>query len=259
MKIKKLLLSVLIATGFLIITSITSNAASNTISYDIDVTEDYTAAYEVLDIVNKERKAEGLSELTMDKDLLSSAMLRAAECAADFSHTRPDGTSCFTASTKARGENIAAGQSTPEYVMNSWMNSSGHKANILGSRYKTIGIGAIKYGSARYWVQMFGTGNLSEVRTKPTNKEVTRTINMLKTNVELYYNSISTLYMSHYTKTEFKPVIVIRNPGWEMTCTTIDSKYLNFDVSDKSILTVDESGKFNFNKGGKVKFKISLK
>mgnify|MGYP000526781366 CR=1 FL=1 len=65
-------------------------------------TDKYSEAYKVLKIVNKERKSKGLSELKMDKDLLDAAMQRAAEVALYFSHTRPDGSSCFSATDKMK-------------------------------------------------------------------------------------------------------------------------------------------------------------
>lgn len=121
MKLKKVLFIVIFIFGFLIMTSSISKASNETITLNVKVTNDYSSAYEVLKIVNKERTAIGLSELQMDKDLMDAAMIRASELSLYFSHTRPNGTSCFTASSKANGENIAAGYSTPEYVMQGWM------------------------------------------------------------------------------------------------------------------------------------------
>lgn len=78
-----------------------------------------------------------------------------------FSHTRPSGASCFTALTEAgvsytrAGENIAYGQSTPEAVVQSWMSSSGHRANILSSSFTTIGIGCTVVNGTAYWAQLF--------------------------------------------------------------------------------------------------------
>lgn len=123
----------------------------------------FTEAYEVLNQVNQQRAAAGLSGLTMDEELLSTAMMRAAELSALFSHTRPTGQNCFTASSKMRGENIAVGQTDASQVMNSWMNSSGHRSNILGSGYKSIGIGCFKTNGITYWVQCFGNGNATAV------------------------------------------------------------------------------------------------
>ena len=66
----------------------------------ISGTRDYQKAYEVLALVNAERKKAGLGELKMEKSLLDTAMVRAEEQAVLFSHTRPNGTSCFSANAK---------------------------------------------------------------------------------------------------------------------------------------------------------------
>ena len=123
-------------------------------------TFNYTYASEVLELVNKERTANGLKALTMTRSLTDGAMLRAAETTVSFSHTRPNGESCFTAFewTTAAGENIAYGQKSPEQVMQGWMNSSGHRANILNSSFTTIGIGCFEYGGRLYWSQAFSGG-----------------------------------------------------------------------------------------------------
>ena len=120
----------------------------------------FTYATEVLELVNKERAANGLNALTMTKSLTDGAMIRAAETTVSFSHTRPNGERCFTAFewTSAAGENIAYGQTSPEQVMNGWMNSSGHRANILNSSFTTIGIGCFEYNGRLYWSQAFSGG-----------------------------------------------------------------------------------------------------
>ncbi len=121
----------------------------------------YTYASEVLTIVNKERQSYGLKPVTMTKALTDGAMLRAAETAVSFSHTRPNGEQCFTAFewTRTAGENIAYGQRSPEQVMSGWMNSSGHRANILNSAFTTIGIGCFEYNDRLYWAQAFSGGS----------------------------------------------------------------------------------------------------
>ncbi len=131
--------------------------------------QDYEMAYQVLDLVNQERAKQGLSALTMDADLLSAAMQRAAETSIIFEHTRPTGQSCFSACSKMTRENIAAGNATAESVMNSWMNSSGHKANILSEDSKSIGIGCVKVSGRYWWVQCFGSQDADKV-SKPANE-----------------------------------------------------------------------------------------
>lgn len=128
----------------------------------VDVEQEYGQAYEVLDLVNAERAKEGLSPLAMDRGLLEAAMQRAVEISYYFSHERPDGTDCWTAFPEGKetvGENIAMMQPGPDWVMNSWMNSSGHRANILDPDFTTIGIGCVYVGEAGpYWVQCLATG-----------------------------------------------------------------------------------------------------
>ena len=120
-------------------------------------------AQEVLKLVNEERAKEGRTPLALDQKLCEAASVRAGEIVSQFSHTRPDGTSCFTIlqqnniSYRTCGENIAAGQITPAAVMDSWMHSEGHRANIMSSDFGKLGVGFVKssQGYQYYWVQMF--------------------------------------------------------------------------------------------------------
>lgn len=114
---------------------------------------------EVIRLVNVERAKQGLSALKTNNAITKAAQIRANELLQLFDHTRPDGRSCFTAlgeagvSYRTAGENIAMGYPTPEAVVNGWMNSPGHRANILNRSFTTIGVG---YNSQRNgWVQMF--------------------------------------------------------------------------------------------------------
>lgn len=116
-----------------------------------------TAAFmaEVVRLTNLEREKAGLPALRTFSALTEAAQLRANELTTLFSHTRPDGSRCFTVLDDigfwAAGENIARGQSTPEQVVTGWMNSEGHRANILNVCYTAIGVGYVD----RHWVQLF--------------------------------------------------------------------------------------------------------
>lgn len=132
----------------------------------------YDDAYQVLKLVNQERSRAGAGKLTMDQELLDAAMMRAAECAVDFGHTRPNGTNCFTASSKMYGENIAYGYGTPKAVTEGWMSSEGHRRNILNKEYNSIGIGCFVINGSRYWVQCFGFVKAEEA-SNPGNCEST--------------------------------------------------------------------------------------
>ena len=113
-------------------------------------------ADEVVELVNVERAKAGEKALTVDPDLTAAAIIHAKEIVTLFSHTRPDGTLCFTVSNKVYGENIAYGYSNASQAMNGWMNSQGHKENILRSYFGSIGVGAYRYNGTMYWVQLFG-------------------------------------------------------------------------------------------------------
>lgn len=117
---------------------------------------------QVVELVNEERAKEGLAPLEIDEKVQAAAMVRAQECEQLFSHTRPNGSSFATAlkeqnvSYRGAGENIAWGQKTPQEVVNAWMNSKGHRANIMNPNFTTIGVGY--YENARgtdYWCQLF--------------------------------------------------------------------------------------------------------
>lgn len=115
---------------------------------------------QVAALVNQEREKAGLAPLSLNTTISSAAQVRAKEIVSQFSHTRPDGRDFSTAlqekgiSYKGSGENIAKGQKTPEQVMQGWMNSSGHRANILGN-YTNIGVGYYEINGVTYWTQLF--------------------------------------------------------------------------------------------------------
>jgi uncharacterized protein YkwD len=111
----------------------------------------------ILELVNKERANAGVAPLSYYYEGQTVGDIRASEICTSFSHTRPNGTECFTAAEEAgvsymtAGENLAYGYSTPEEVMNGWMNSPGHRSNILDPEFTHIVVG--RNGS--YWVQFF--------------------------------------------------------------------------------------------------------
>ena len=126
-------------------------------------TQDDIKAYEqeVIRLVNAERTKQGLTELKYDWELARVARYKSEDMRDQnyFSHDSPTYGSPFEMiknfgiTYKAAGENIAKGQTTPEQVVNSWMNSSGHRANILSTKYTHIGVGYAKDG--HIWTQQF--------------------------------------------------------------------------------------------------------
>ena len=116
---------------------------------------------EVVRLVNEIRRNNGLKELTHDWQLSRVARYKSQDMKDNkyFAHNSPVyGTpfqmmKSFGITYKTAGENIAKGQATPQVVVNAWMNSSGHRANILNPSYTHIGVGYVAGGN--YWTQMF--------------------------------------------------------------------------------------------------------
>ena len=139
-----------------------ARAQINTVTYS-------AYANEVLRLVNIERTNVGVAPLVLDEALCNAANMRAIEmdCTGVFGHKRPNDHSCFEVYDicnvewqNACGENIAAGQATPEDVMKSWLESAGHKANILSPEYTKMGLGYSNSGCgagrySHYWAQEF--------------------------------------------------------------------------------------------------------
>ncbi len=114
----------------------------------------------VVSIVNAERAKAGLPPLSENDELGEYAQLRSSELVNDFAHKRPDGSSPLDyvmemSGIHTAGENIAMGYDSPESVMEGWMNSSGHRANILKQEFTMIGVGCYEYNGRLYWTQIF--------------------------------------------------------------------------------------------------------
>ena len=123
-----------------------------------------TSAYasQVVTLVNKERAKVGLAPLTAVSGLNSYALQRSKELESVFDHVRPDGSNpldyVISLGYQAAGENIAMSygmNDTPERVMNGWMNSEGHRANILDPDFAYIGVGCYVSNGSYYWTQIF--------------------------------------------------------------------------------------------------------
>lgn len=125
-------------------------------------TENQAYINRVVELVNIERAKENLTPLSVDLKVQAAAQVRALEIETSFSHTRPNGSSFSTAlkdqnvTYRSAGENIAWGQRSPEEVVKGWMNSPGHRANIMDSRYTKIGVGYHRNAKGtNYWSQLF--------------------------------------------------------------------------------------------------------
>ena len=119
---------------------------------------------QVLDLVNAERTKRGISALTLDSNLSSVATKKSQDMVNKnyFDHTSPtygspfDMMKQFGISYRTAGENIAKGQKTPQEVVTAWMNSEGHRKNILNPNFTNLGVGIAKDSKGTtYWTQMF--------------------------------------------------------------------------------------------------------
>ena len=175
--LKKIITAIIIISMFVSGINFSYNANSMNVSAVSEGDEEMLSEYaqRVLEITNAERVKEGLSPLNSDDDLNELSEMRADELTETYSHERPDGTMCntilaeFGISTQNYGENIAytsLGYSDqPATVADSWINSEGHRENILNESYTNIGIGVAYLDGYYYWVQTF-TSDIKKVSTE---------------------------------------------------------------------------------------------
>ena len=182
----------------------------------------YQKAYEALALVNQERRDAGMDVLAMDGELLEAAMQRAAECSVFYSHTRPNGLSCSSISPGAFGENIAASTgmkfSTADAVVGAWMNSTGHRQNILNAGYRSIGIGCFYKDGVWYWAQTFGRGTASPAVRK-SDGQYTFAVQALQRYTSPF------LVVEHHNMEKGQQIqylIRIHNMGWANATAYID-------------------------------------
>ncbi len=202
---------------------------------------DYAMAYEVLTLVNAERKKAGKSTLAMDKAMMEAAMLRATECSLYYAHTRPNGEECFSAfpTFNGAGENVAAGYTSAADVMDGWMDSPGHKANILDADFKSIGIGVFKIGDVYYWSQLF---NSKVKQSTPTEKKaVTKTIAITARTklLDLHINKTKLTLDAGETATLS---VINRNINFPYVDHPIHYSGLSFETAKSEVVTVSSSG-----------------
>ena len=221
--------------------------ASATGTLNISGTQNYTYASQVITLLNEQRVNNGLSPLTADSALTAAAMQRAAETVIYFSHTRPDGSRCFTAFDGAwRGENIAAGQADPDEVITGWMNSTGHRKNILEANYTGVGVGCFNYKGINFWVQCFSditADGAVRTGTASATAAVSASTDYINMSGRLAENTFS----SAGETTTF--TVSNNNVGWTYITATVDSSSFNYS-SSSSAAKVDPTGNVTVAGGG---------
>ena len=133
--------------------------------------------------------------------------------------------------------------------MNSWMNSSGHKANILGSDYTTIGIGCFMQDSRLYWVQCFGS-NTTTAYAQPANRKVSPIVTVTSENVKLVFYQVEPVTFTEETKAL---QVLFSNT------TMLDPSNFDWSIADPNAASVDQSGLLRLKNGGITTVTVSLK
>ncbi len=216
-------------------------------------------AQEILDIVNEERLAAGQEPLTMDSNLQKTAELRSAELSVYYSHTRPDGSDWNSAFPAMRflhiGENIAVGQDSAREVMTTWMNSKGHRENILGSDYHSIGIGCFRANG--YWCF---TQNFSSNDGDGANGQNIENETLYLTDVNLHPSLLGKIKLQKESKSSGKDQLIVTgiNLGWSHLSFELDNNLFSFSSSDPNIATVDETGQLTYISTGKATITATL-
>lgn len=237
----------------------------------------YKYCYEVLNLVNKERIKRKLKPLKMSQTLLTLANQRAAETSIYYSHILPCGKKYSINEYLDHhempynkyifvGENIAFGKvgqqnTNPKSVMKDWMNSEGHKANILSKNYSYIGIGCFKTSTGQlYWTQSFCNYN------KKIAKKQTNTIN--KTYKIKCISKYAKVKKQHNTykiqKGQNKSLsLYIENNADKLkkyhVKTYINASSFSFKSSNTRIATVDKYGKVKGNNTGNCNVTATVK
>ncbi|MCD7746919.1 MAG: CAP domain-containing protein [Firmicutes bacterium] len=201
-----IILTLIMVVGMVPVASITANADDEVVEVTVFGTCNYDGANEIVEKTNEARAAEGLNALVMDVQLTEWAMQRAAELAIYYSHTRPDGSSRLTVTNDfsftnyvSSGENGAIGAYGSDVVA-TWMNSSGHRAQILRSDYDAIGVGYVTIGAYSYYVQWFAAYEDANERGDYSYVAVQSTCSGTKTTsftISTYTSNLKNIDISH--------------------------------------------------------------
>ena len=216
-------------------------------SYTVNVsgTFNYSSGQEMIEYINEERAAQGADALELDSQLTDAAMQRAAEIAYYCEHIRPDGTYFNTVCGRAYGENIAGGNSTASGTFTQWMNSDGHRANMMSTNYTKIGIGHFTHNGVDFWVQLFGidSKDFSETRTEIVEGTASVTVENSLYPLVLYKGLLDDGTALELAKGDsWQPSVTIVNGGWESVTCSVDLDSFSWSSSDESVATVDENG-----------------
>ncbi len=255
--------------------------ADDTVTVNISGKYAQTEARSMLKMINDFRKSSdawywdenndkytcsGLQDFTYDYELEEAAMQRAAEISAKFSHTRPDGSSCFDVNENIYAENIAAGSSTAEGAFYQWrednddFSGQGHRRSMLSSGFTAIGIAYFECDGWGYWVQEFGISNTGKAETSAKDEKASVPIEILTSDIE--YKGVAYIQDSYTVKVGSKinvpdtvPAIIIKGCWPDGRFIEVEGK-ATYKAKDSSVIKI-VSGKIEGLKEGKTKLTIS--
>jgi len=239
-----------------------SAVAGEKYTLNLSGTFNYASGQEMIGYINDERAGQGAGALKLDSQLTDAAMQRAAEIAYFFDHTRPDGTQWSTVNTRAFGENIAAGRTTASATFDQWMNSQGHRENMMSARYTRIGIGHFYHNGLNYWVQLFGIDakNYAEARTNTADVSVAISIvegtsPVLINGGVLSPDSMLNLIIGNTAPLKLSAV----NADWTYASCVFDPDSFNWSSDHPSIASVSEDGVVTAVSVGQTTIRVTAK
>ena len=280
MRLLALLMALVIAVPSFNLIRVEADPTYTDITYDVKYCQ--TDARSMLDMINDFRTGSDawywneddttkttltdLSELTYDYALEAAAMQRAAEIAVYYSHTRPNGSSCFTIYEETSayivtyyiGENIAAGYTSASAVFEGWQETNdnysgqGHRRNMLSSYFGAVGIACVYYDGVYYWVQEFSYGNSGVAATTANDSTTTVTVNVETSSVKsVTLSTDSTSYEMVVGDTIAIPEVsaeISLVSGWPKGQTHTVDVDADYSISDTSIAQISGSGWLQFQR-----------
>lgn len=213
---------------------------------NITVERNYDYAKQVLELVNQERIKAGVGTVKMDEELTEAAMIRAMELTVDFDHGRANLLPMRTLVSVVVMENAGYAGDSPQIIMDAWMNSDGHRYNILYNNWNSVGIGCIKYKDTYFWIQLFSrkepVGTILSGQIKNEEKiEVSSKFLHLSSSNNIVSNSINGM-----------SVLSLSQPcvNWEDFSFEPNASSFTFNSSNPNIATIDKSGTISVLKNG---------
>lgn len=231
--------------------------AGDTYTLNMTGSFDYASAHQMLKDINSARTAEGVGTLQLDKTLTDYAMQRAAEIAYFYSHTRPNRTEWYTVGQpRVNAENIAYGYPSGNSVFEGWMNSEGHRANILHSEGKAIGIGHVTHMGKDYWVQLFSAATGTE-ETRTMIATETRSIEIVENGYPLFFTDYKNegneyLEMDQYATYDLSVSALNQGvvEGNSIAICNFDTDSFHWTTADATVASVDADGVVTANQVG---------